>query len=75
MKTINFLVDLQQSNSLQNLKNELNTVGVKAFTIDFMNQQILIVSSDTIKDETINCAVKKAGFDCKCFKVCNHDDK
>lgn len=75
MKTINFLVDLQQSNSLQNLKNELNTVGVKAFTIDFMNQQISIVSSDSIKDETINCAVKKAGFDCKCFKVCNHDDK
>lgn len=75
MKTINFLVDLQQSNSLQNLKKELNTVGVKAFTIDFMNQQISIVSSDLIKDETINCAVKKAGFDCKCFKVCNHDDK
>lgn len=75
MKTINFLVDLQQSNSLQNLKNELNTVGVKAFTIDFMNHQISIVSSDLIKDETINCAVKKAGFDCKCFKVCNHDDK
>lgn len=75
MKTINFLVDLKQSNSLQNLKNELNIVGVKAFTIDFMNQQISIVSSDTIKDETINCAVRKAGFDCKCFKVCNHDDK
>lgn len=75
MKTINFLVDLQQSNSLKNLKNELDTVGVKAFTIDFMNQQISIVSSDSIKDETINCAVKKAGFDCKCFKVCNHDDR
>lgn len=75
MKTINFFVDLQQSISLQNLKSELNTVGVKAFTIDFMSQQISIVSSESIKDETINCAVKKAGFDCKCFKVCNHDDK
>ncbi|MDZ7936335.1 MAG: hypothetical protein U5M51_15500 [Emticicia sp.] len=75
MKTINFLVDLQQAISLQNLKSELNTVGVKAFTINYVSQQISIVSSDEIKDETINCAVKKAGFDCKCFKVCNHDDK
>ncbi|MDZ7936432.1 MAG: hypothetical protein U5M51_16020 [Emticicia sp.] len=73
MKTINFLVDLQQSISLQNLKNELNSVGVKAFTIDYMRQQISIISSDSIKDEAINSAVKKAGFDCKCFKVCNHD--
>lgn len=74
MKTINFLVDLQHSVSLQNLKSELNVVGVRAFTIDYVEQQILIVSSDEIKDEVIDCAVRKAGFDCKCFRVCNHTD-
>lgn len=52
-------MDLQQSISLQNLKNELNSVGVKAFTIDYLSQQISIINSDSIKDEAINCAVKK----------------
>lgn len=72
MKTINFSTILENEANLQNLKDELSNVGIKAFVIDYENQQISITNPHEITAKTINCAVRKAGFKCSCFKVCNH---
>lgn len=74
MKTINFLTKLNNPARLDVLKEELNQIGVNAFTIDYQNQQISIVGSESIHADSINCAVRKAGFKCNCFKICKHGD-
>ncbi|AFK03927.1 hypothetical protein Emtol_2792 [Emticicia oligotrophica DSM 17448] len=71
MKILNFLVDLQESLSLQKLKNELNSVGIKAFMIDYLSMQISILGTDSIQAETIDCTVRKADFDSKSFRISN----
>ncbi|MCU0325526.1 MAG: hypothetical protein MUF45_09785 [Spirosomaceae bacterium] len=74
MKTINFLTKLNNTARLDVLKEELNQIGVNAFTIDYQNQQISIVGPDSIHTDSIGCAVQKAGFKCKCFRVCKHGE-
>lgn len=74
MKTINFLTKLTNAAKLDVLKEELSQIGVNAFTIDYQNQQISILGPDSIHADSIDCAVRKAGFKCNCFKICKHND-
>jgi hypothetical protein len=72
MQTINFYNELVSTVQAQNLKDELDIVGVKAFVINYETQQIFIVNPDNIENVELACAVRRAGFKCSCFKVCNH---
>jgi hypothetical protein len=72
MKTINFHSQLINGTQLQNLKDELDSVGVKAFIINYETQQISIMNPESIEADTLTCAVRKAGFKCGCFRVCKH---
>ncbi len=70
MKTINFLTELEHSANLETLKIGLQNIGIKSFTIDYETQRISIMNPDDISVGSIDCAVRKAGFKCSCFTIC-----
>lgn len=71
MQEIIFKPNQDIINKTENLKTELSDVGVRAFSINFENNTITIISPIDIEDKHISCAVKKAGYPCRCFKICN----
>ena len=72
MKTIDFLINMPSPIGIQNLNNELINLGVTAFTINYETRQISILSPGSVEEREISCALKRAGFKCSCFKICNH---
>lgn len=74
MKTINFKSRIDPTINLQNLQDELGSIGVKAFIVDHEHQKISIVTGGQTDDRNLACAVAKAGYKCSCFEVCNHQD-
>ncbi|GAB3509637.1 MULTISPECIES: hypothetical protein [Pseudomonadati] len=67
-----FITDINNPTQLQNLSDELKKVGISSFRIDFGANHILTIDYDSVKEDEIECAVRKAGFKCVCFKKCNY---
>ncbi|WP_337040864.1 hypothetical protein [Emticicia sp. 17c] len=67
-----FITNIKDADGLQNLSDELKKVGVSSFRIDFGVRHILTIKDNLVNETTIECAVRKAGFTCTCFKKCNH---
>lgn len=67
-----FITNIKNPDELQSLSDELKKVGVSSFKIDFGANHILTVNTDAVKEDEIECAVRKAGFKCVCFKKCNY---
>lgn len=66
-----FIIKIINPTQLQTLSDELKKVGVSSFRIDFEANHILTINNDSINENEIECAVRKAGFKCICFKKCN----
>jgi hypothetical protein len=75
MQSINiFSGNISNPEVLENLKNNLDFVGVKAFTVDFENQAVSIVSHLDLSNEEIQCVFPKSGLNCSCIAKCNKSE-
>lgn len=67
-----FITNIKNPTQLQNLSDELKKVGVSSFRIDFGANHVLTINHESVDENEIECAVRRAGFKCVCFKKCNH---
>lgn len=62
MSLLKFITNINKPIGLQQLKTELESIGIYAFTIDFISQNILTVKAENTSIEQINNAIQRAGF-------------
>lgn len=67
MNLLKFTTNISKPIGLQNLKTELENIGIYAFTIDFIYQNILTVKAENTSIEQITQAIQKAGFHSQFF--------
>ncbi|UTA70223.1 MULTISPECIES: hypothetical protein [Emticicia] len=67
-----FITNIRNPDELQSLSDELKKVGVSSFRIDFGAHHILTINNEAVKEDEIECALRKAGCKCVCFKKCNY---
>ena len=66
--------NLNNPTTLESLKCNLDLVGVRAFTIDFENQAVSIVSHLDLSNDQLRCVFKKSGLNCSCITKCNKSE-
>lgn len=72
MQNINiFSGNINNPEILESLKVNLDYVGVRAFTVDFENQAVSIISHLDLSNEEIQCVFRKSGLNCSCIAKCN----
>ena len=72
MHNINiFSGNINSPEVLESLKNNLDAVGVRAFSIDFEGQAVSIISHLELSNDEIECVFRKSGLNCNCIKKCN----
>ena len=72
MHNINiFSGNINSPEVLESLKNNLDSLGVRAFSIDFECQAVSIISHLDLSNDEIECVFRKSGLNCDCIKKCN----
>lgn len=69
MKTIIFTTENTAFQHLEKLQCELKNVGIGSFNVDFETREISVVCPNYQNINALECAIKKAGFRCPCFRV------
>ncbi len=69
MKTIIFTTETTAVQHLEKLHYELKNVGIGSFDVDFETKEISVVCPNYQNINTLECAIRKAGFRCPCFRV------
>jgi len=69
MKTVIFTTENTAMARLERLRYELKNVGIGSFNVDFETKEISVVCPNCQNIHTLECALKKAGFRCPCFRV------
>lgn len=69
MKTIIFTTENTAMHHLERLRSELKNVGIGSFDVDFETKEISVVCPNYQNINALECALKKAGFRCPCFRV------
>ncbi len=73
MKTIVFTAENTALTHLEKLRSELKNVGIGSFDVDFETKEIAVVCPSYQNINALECAIKRAGFRCPCFRVSSTD--
>lgn len=74
MKTIIFTTENTAVPHLEKLRRELKNVGIGSFNVDFETKEISLVCPTYQNINALECAIKKAGLRCPCFRVTHSTD-
>jgi hypothetical protein len=72
MRNIQFSRDVHDVENLENLQREFGQMGINAFFVDYDQRTIEVAAPSAVSDHQLACAVKRAGYKCNCFRICNH---
>ncbi|MGR3812115.1 hypothetical protein [Jiulongibacter sp. NS-SX5] len=69
MIEINMTHQIENPALLENLKQQLDGLGVNSFTACFETHKVTLTKYHCLTEKEVECSLRKNGFECKCTKL------